>query len=508
MNKTIYIHGDIFDDTKLFLAQHKYQIVSTLSSRTKFLLLGNNSNEFNENILDEAKKNKIPVLSFNELKSTETKSLETETKTPNSKQNETNLSPWVDKYSPKNLDSIIGNRNNLEIMLSFLKQTDSNLMLISGPPGQGKTTAAKVVALSLNRNVQECNASDERNSEKLKEELTLKLYCKTSINGRSNVLIMDEIDGMDGREDRGGMKTFLELAKKTSTPIICICNDEFSNSAVKSLKNHVLLKFQIRWSIAPTHQILNRLKTIIQSENIDCLNQLRDDQLTMVIESNKHDIRHIINELQFFSNTFNVKTKMNSESTKDTVSFNYYQTVPQLFNSKTDTEYLENSFDYSQHWFQENYLNCIANPLMDIAKTADLISMADLMSAQSFTSNEFSSKSNIFSLALLEPSKIMTPHHSGIVSKMIYHNTKQNSVKQLKQKLRNYSLPFISLLYDKVVLFLQNKQTNEAVLCLDEYKLNSDDWKCIANLLIMCRNQYDELSAATKSAFTKAMNKK
>lgn len=40
---------------------------------------------------------------------------------------------------------------------------------------------------------------------------------------KQSVIIMDEVDGMSG--DRGGTTELVSWIKKSSRPIICICND-------------------------------------------------------------------------------------------------------------------------------------------------------------------------------------------------------------------------------------------------------------------------------------------
>ena len=45
------------------------------------------------------------------------------------------------------------------------------------------------------------------------------------VSADKHVLIMDEVDGMAGNEDRGGVAELISLIKKSSIPIICICND-------------------------------------------------------------------------------------------------------------------------------------------------------------------------------------------------------------------------------------------------------------------------------------------
>ena len=48
---------------------------------------------------------------------------------------------------------------------------------------------------------------------------------------------MDEVDGMAGNEDRGGMQELINLIKSTKIPIICMCNDRNSQK-VRSLANY------------------------------------------------------------------------------------------------------------------------------------------------------------------------------------------------------------------------------------------------------------------------------
>ena len=74
----------------------------------------------------------------------------------------------------------------------------------------------------------EMNASDTRSKRSLKEEVATLLSNRT-LNSTSakkkHVLIMDEVDGMSGNQDRGGMQELILLIKSSMVPIICICND-------------------------------------------------------------------------------------------------------------------------------------------------------------------------------------------------------------------------------------------------------------------------------------------
>lgn len=62
---------------------------------------------------------------------------------------------------------------------------------------------------------------------------------------------MDEVDGMAGNEDRGGMNELIALIKRSKIPIICICNDR-SHPKVRSLANYC---FDLRYARPRVEQI-------------------------------------------------------------------------------------------------------------------------------------------------------------------------------------------------------------------------------------------------------------
>lgn len=62
---------------------------------------------------------------------------------------------------------------------------------------------------------------------------------------------MDEVDGMAGNEDRGGIQELIALIKNTNVPIICMCNDR-QHPKVRSLANYC---FDLRFSKPRVEQI-------------------------------------------------------------------------------------------------------------------------------------------------------------------------------------------------------------------------------------------------------------
>ena len=52
-----------------------------------------------------------------------------------------------------------------------------------------------------------------------------------------HALVMDEVDGMSGNEDRGGVQELIALIKKSKIPVITMCNDR-NHPKIRSLANH------------------------------------------------------------------------------------------------------------------------------------------------------------------------------------------------------------------------------------------------------------------------------
>ena len=201
---------------------------------------------------------------------------------------------WVDRYKPTSLQGVIGHKESIATLSSWLSawtlhQDAPRAALLTGPPGIGKTTTAHLVAKSCGYQVVELNASDERSASAVRRWFDT--ASSSSHVGAKRVVIMDEVDGMSSG-DRGGIGELARVIRSCSFPMICIANDR-SNPRMRPLASCCL---DVRFSRPPRSIIAKTLlKTVCAKEGV----VVTADELETLCERNGNDIRSLLNSLQF-----------------------------------------------------------------------------------------------------------------------------------------------------------------------------------------------------------------
>jgi replication factor C subunit 1 len=106
-----------------------------------------------------------------------------------------------------------------------------------------------------------------------------------SRTSKKRILLMDEVDGMAGNEDRGGMAELIHLIKASKIPIICMCNDR-NHQKIRSLANHC---FDLRFQRPRAEQIKAAMMSVCFKEKL----KISPDALTELIVGCNQDVRQV-----------------------------------------------------------------------------------------------------------------------------------------------------------------------------------------------------------------------
>ncbi|KAG5645600.1 hypothetical protein DXG03_005738 [Asterophora parasitica] len=247
---------------------------------------------------------------------------------------------WVDRYRPRKFTELMGNERVARETMAWVKQWDwcvfgskkgrkrprtgdenfnesdeyhrpkEKLLLLSGPPGLGKTTLAHVIARQAGYEVMEINASDARSGSIIDDRIRPALESGSTVGSTKPILlIIDEIDGATGAGDNSNTfihklvsLTFDRPRKKRGQkdpqskrpilrPIICICNDHNASSLAK-LRPHAL---QIRFQRPADIHTVKRLREVCEIEGLKADSRA----ISTLVGVAKGDLRGCLNALQF-----------------------------------------------------------------------------------------------------------------------------------------------------------------------------------------------------------------
>jgi replication factor C large subunit len=162
--------------------------------------------------------------------------------------------------------------------------------LLSGPPGTGKTLVVGIIARSLDLDLVEMNASDFR-TEDLVESVAGGASRQASLFGRRGKLIfLDELDGISGRQDRGGLSAIIRIIKESRFPVVMAANDPW-DPRFRPLRE-ICEMIQFRRVRSPSVEV--QLKRIARLNGIE----IEDELVKRLAERAGGDLRAAINDLQ------------------------------------------------------------------------------------------------------------------------------------------------------------------------------------------------------------------
>ncbi len=288
--------------------------------------------------------------------------------------------PWIEKHRPKTFEDVKGQEEAIRKIKFFLESFNLHKMtkkpkkalLLHGPPGVGKTTLALVAAREFNAEIFELNASDFRNKDKLKDTLKPALQQMSLVN-KTKVILVDEVDGISGTQDRGGIPELISLVESSNFPLIITANDAWSQklSSLRSKTEMIQLK-EMDYKV-----IREVLMNIIKKEN----KYIEEESITRISVKANGDIRAAINDLQTISSLVSLDAK-DAQFDSRNKELDIFKALKKVFQTKASEETLSiydsvhMPLDEIMLWVEENIPAEYRNKELAIAY--DKLSKADV----------------------------------------------------------------------------------------------------------------------------------
>ena len=286
--------------------------------------------------------------------------------------------PYTKKYQPLNCKDIVGQDKSLADLKSFIvnfKDQKKKGALVYGPPGVGKTCCAYALAKELNLEIIEVNASEFRN----KEGINLKVggaVNQQSLFSKGKIILVDEIDGLAGQKDRGGIQAITKLIEKSTFPMILTATNPWGNKFNTLRRKCSLIEFQPLDYLS----IFKILKKICDKEKI----KYEDTVIKSLARRSGGDLRSSINDLQTLSIESKELTKKSLEALSERNKEDTIITALIKIFKTTDAKIAASAFENVKEdlneqllWLDENLPKEYTKP-KDLASAYDKLSKADV----------------------------------------------------------------------------------------------------------------------------------
>ena len=285
--------------------------------------------------------------------------------------------PWVDKYEPKSLDNFSGQKKQLDKLEEWYENWSSgeDALLMHGPPGSGKTTSVYALANDRDLEIFEINASDDRNKKDI-EDLAGSASQQMSLMGREKIILIDEVDGLSGNKDRGGVSAIIDVIKETKFPVVLTANDPYE-SKLRSLRRYCEL---VDFGKVHLSSMTANLARICEEEGVEADRKL----LKRIARKNSGDMRSAINDLEAVARGQDKITKDDLEALgfrdREKEIFEVLKVIFKTMTAKTAKNMADDSDKDPDElfWWIEQNIPKEYKKQKDVAMAFDELSKADL----------------------------------------------------------------------------------------------------------------------------------
>ncbi len=296
---------------------------------------------------------------------------------------------WTNLYRPSNREAFVGNPKAVTDTVKWVKKwkrgkpPKKRALFLYGPPGVGKTSMAQIIANEYGFDLIEINASDARNKSSLEDRLGKAIKQNMNLFGERRLILLDEMDGLSGSSDRGGVSYIAKAIDRSSAPMILVAN---------TVKEHMYSKFRsilrkvksIEFKPVSTDEVVARLDFIAGEEGVD----VDPDTLFMIAVQSEGDLRSAIIDLETVSQgrTKVTQDSLNVLNTRDRSALtgeilNRIFTASTLKEAKKTINQSMISYDDLYDWIFENIPTVLDDP-RERLEAIEMMAKADIYQNQ------------------------------------------------------------------------------------------------------------------------------
>ncbi|MFW9965526.1 MAG: replication factor C large subunit [Candidatus Thorarchaeota archaeon] len=205
--------------------------------------------------------------------------------------------PWPELHRPTSLTQLAGNADTIRELEEWIQAwingaSSRRAALLIGPPGVGKTASVGALSHDYDLELVEFNSSDKRNKGSIENQVW-KAATQQTLDGRLRLLLLDEVDGLSGTSDRGGVGAILKIIEDAVHPIIMTANDPNSPRLKDLLKICKVFRFE---PIEP-----NEMVPVIRGIASAHDSLFSDEVLEGIVDKAGGDLRAAISDLETLS---------------------------------------------------------------------------------------------------------------------------------------------------------------------------------------------------------------